>query len=359
MNFLAGKHDNIGDKLTVLQGGTSQAITHIEPGPDGNRGFWVGGNLAATFDGIEPLDVLDVNANEITVNLPHTGNHAVLRHLTSAGGQLQLQSVDNTFEQTLVQIPLQYYRLNGEGGDDLIELIDETGQALATSVVIHGNAGDDTLDLRAFPHFAELFGDEDNDVFRFGQPNFAKLDGGAGIDTLEIAGGGVVFDATLLAASQMTNIERIDVRGSGNNRLRLNHASVEAIVGVSGALDVLGDADDILDLSDNWRFAGTEIRDGLTYRIWEPIGGNAIVRTLGPLSVHTQLPTVISTSFRDEGTLPTGSTAFTVTFSEPVVCADLLPAMRYSEPAWTNGWAQTMTNWWRLAVSMLPALWRL
>jgi Ca2+-binding RTX toxin-like protein len=92
--------------------------------------------------------------------------------------------------------------LLGGLGDDIL-----SGGGGADS--IRGGVGDDTLTV---PDLA-----------------FRSVDGGGGSDTLVLLGSGQDFDFTLLADTKISNIETVDVTGSGDNDLTLGFPDIAAL----------------------------------------------------------------------------------------------------------------------------------
>jgi hypothetical protein len=268
----------------VNAGGATQTFDHNTPtGTDGYNGTWTGGGVVVRFKNIKPLTSLNSSSTEITVNLPPVTDHAVLQRLIDGNGRFHVLSPSNTFEKTLVEIPSQMFMLNAGDGDDMIELLDDTGQSLDSPVMVHGDEGNDTFDVRQFPHLVQLFGDDGDDVFQFATPMFEKLDGGDGMDIVELVGADTTLDVAALADDQLVGIERLDIRGSGKNLLRLSADKVQALVGDGGALEVWADEDDTVELGSGWQVTGVEVRDGRFYRILQQTaGGSAIVRSHGP-----------------------------------------------------------------------------
>jgi hypothetical protein len=48
------------------------------------------------------------------------------------------------------------------------------------------------------------------------------VDGGGGVDTLKLDGAGLTLDLTNISNTRIQDIEIIDIRGSGDNTLKLN-----------------------------------------------------------------------------------------------------------------------------------------
>jgi hypothetical protein len=55
-----------------------------------------------------------------------------------------------------------------------------------------------------------------------GAGNRARVDGGGGVDTLKLDGEGLTLDLTKISNTRIQDIEIIDIRGSGNNSLKLH-----------------------------------------------------------------------------------------------------------------------------------------
>jgi Ca2+-binding RTX toxin-like protein len=75
--------------------------------------------------------------------------------------------------------------------------------------------------------------------------------GGAGIDTLVLTGTGVSLNLTLIPDANITDIELIDVTGTGNNTLVLRLSDVLAISSTTDVLQIDGNAGDHLNALDS------------------------------------------------------------------------------------------------------------
>jgi hypothetical protein len=119
--------------------------------------------------------------------------------------------------------------------------------------VLLGGAGDDRLVINASNVTAlqSAFGAGGN------TSQLARIDGGSGFDTLALQGAGILLDLTLIAnqggglgssSSRLESIERIDLTGSGDNRLNVSLQDVLDIAGFNSVNNASGWADGTYDL---------------------------------------------------------------------------------------------------------------
>jgi hypothetical protein len=158
--------------------------------------------------------------------------------------------------------------------------------------VMYGGRGSDTfvLDANNLAELAQTSGNSSQDI--------ARINGGTGIDTLQLDGAGLDFDLSLLRRSALEGIERVNITGSGDNTLRLQLTDVLNFgdnnlwnagntAGVSGEalpalearrqLRIEGNAGDRVNLSNlgSWALAGNDMVDGNTYDVWNHTSANA------------------------------------------------------------------------------------
>ena len=137
----------------------------------------------------------------------------------------------------------------------------DTFTEIATGDVVRGGAGDDRISVTAL--------------------DFAHIDGGTGEDTLVLAVSDLSLDLTGAGNADVDSVEVLDLSGTGADTLVLDALAVfdltEERDGGMAILDVLGDADDTVDLSGgNFIFDSTETEAGTTYDVYRD--GNAEVR---------------------------------------------------------------------------------
>ena len=139
---------------------------------------------------------------------------------------------------------------------------------IATNDVVRGGAGDDTISVTSL--------------------DFAAIDGGTGQDRLILDGAGLSLDLTGAGHAGVDSVEVFDLSGTGANTLVLDALAVfgltEDRAGGVASLDVLGDADDRVDLGgSSFALTGTVTEDGTTYNVYRD--GNAQLRVEDGVSV--------------------------------------------------------------------------
>jgi uncharacterized repeat protein (TIGR02059 family) len=110
--------------------------------------------------------------------------------------------------------------IGGEGDDTL------TGGGGAD--VLYGGSGDDVLVLDAsnVEALSEAFGEG-------GTTKLARVDGGSGLDTIELSGDSIDLDLTQISDSRIESVERIDLTGDGDNTLTLAYNDVLDLAGMN------------------------------------------------------------------------------------------------------------------------------
>ena len=100
-----------------------------------------------------------------------------------------------------------------------------------------------------------LSGGTGDDYLSIADADFAMLEGGPGDDTLALSGTGIVLDF-VAGLNPVTDIERIDLTGQGDNAVVLDEASVLGLTDTNNILLIDGNDDDVAQL-DNFAASGT------------------------------------------------------------------------------------------------------
>jgi len=135
-----------------------------------------------------------------------------------------------------------------------------TGSASADRLI--GTSGDDTLSGGGGADSLQTGAGTDRLII--GDLSFLRVDGGRGVDTLELNVSQATLDLVTLPADRIRGIERIDLGSSGNG-LNLDKAGLLSLSDEVRSLYVLGDASDWVSTVETWTENGTVIDSGVTF----------------------------------------------------------------------------------------------
>ncbi|MFM9969186.1 MAG: putative Ig domain-containing protein [Burkholderiales bacterium] len=206
-----------GQDATDLSGGSVASAGDVNG--DGLADLIVGASASEVILSVLPTTFIS-NAGRSYVIFGSTTGVFATTTVDQLGGSVTVTLTGTSSTETLV---------GGSGNNTL--------NALGGADVLYGGAGNDRFTLIA-SNIAALsanFGANGN------TSQLARIDGGAGIDTLVLSGAGLSLDLTTIAnqgggtlgsTSRIESIERIDLTGSGNNSVTLS---------VKDVLDMAGD----------------------------------------------------------------------------------------------------------------------
>ena len=218
---------------------------------EGTTGFRLDGVLASDFSGLSVSSAGDVDGDGFD-------DLIIGAYLADPNGNLSAGSSYIVFGSNLTGGAET--QVGGDGAQTLNATLE------AGVDVLIGGRGDDTLVSDGGDDV--LRGGEGNDTLAIPDTNFSprRLQGGTGTDTLRLDGAGLTLDLTAIADNRITGIERIDVTGSGANRLILSHRDLLRLSGSSNTLTVGGGSDDRLFVAtENWTAQGIVNIDGTNY----------------------------------------------------------------------------------------------
>ncbi len=144
-----------------------------------------------------------------------------------------------------------------------------TGTTGADNIV--AGLGNDMLDGRGGVDV--LLGAGCNDTIKVPDLTFQRIDGGTGVDTLALDGGGMTFDLTTIASNRLRNIEVIDITGSGDNILKLSALRILNLSSTTNTLTIDGNLGDTVLLG-----SGAWVQGGTTGGYTTYTSGQAVAR---------------------------------------------------------------------------------
>ena len=278
---------NAGKSYVVFgkSSGTTVDLSAIEAG---SGGFVINGQLAIDFSGQSVASAGDVNGDGLADLIvgafgadPAGGSSAgksyvIFGSTSGAFSETAVDELGTTGNDTLSDSGTAKTLVGGAGNDSL---------AAAAASVLYGGSGNDSFQISA-----AMITALQSPMGSGGNVNqLARIDGGTGIDTIALSGGGLALDLTQIAnqsasntngSSRIQSIEVIDLTGTGNNTLKLRVDDVFDMTGFNTfaatgrhQLLVKGDAGDVLDLDDGagttgWTQSGTQVIDSVTYNTW-------------------------------------------------------------------------------------------
>ena len=264
---------NAGETYIVYGGASAPGIGGVLDlsDLDGTNGFILTGIDAGDLSGLSVSSAGDVNGDgydDLIIGARYgdpNGNRNAGETYVIYGGATGTESLTPVTAQGTAAAD----NFTGNAGADSFT-------AIATNDVVRGGAGDDTISVTAL--------------------DFAAIDGGTGQDTLVLNGAGLALDLTGAGHAGVDSVEVFDLSGTGANSLVLDAQAVfditEERAGGVASLDVLGDADDRVDLSgSSFALTGTAAEDGVTYNVYRD--GNAQLRIEDGVQVQIPVTTTL------------------------------------------------------------------
>jgi hypothetical protein len=268
-----------GDDVITGNGGIDRIV-----GGTGNDMLIISNANFGRVDGGAGTDTLRMaGTNGFTLNLSTLAAGAIkdIERIDLVAGSLN--NILTVTQQTLMTLSTTTNRLTvlGDSGDtvnangfNLFDAQTENG----ITYILYGNGSAElwvqsgVAVVTTAPLSSGFFstGFDGNDMLIVGDANFLGVDGGAGTDTLRMAGtSGFTLDLPTLAPGAIKDIEVIDlVAGELNNILTVTQQTLLDLSTTSDLLTVLGDSGDTVNANGFSAGGAAQTVDGITYNVY-------------------------------------------------------------------------------------------
>ncbi len=209
--------------------------------------------------------VKDFNVNEDSIDLSGFSETIYLRCLDGLDASLQTLSWQQKGDHTF----LQYNYQGNSKADFEVKLNQVVADELTSAAFKFGNVvGSGTNEiLVAGRADSNLNGGAGDDILVYDQASLTDLGslvGGTGIDTVAMAGTNLAWDFSAIDSASISGIERIDIRGTGDNSARLSTSDVLDFSDNS-TIFIQGDIGDTVQAVGDWQYSHDLVQDDVLY----------------------------------------------------------------------------------------------
>ncbi|WP_455925082.1 BapA/Bap/LapF family large adhesin [Pseudomonas putida] len=252
-----GGADVLGSAYTVLS--VLLAGNYVVPGYNGTTLTGTYGTLLVHADGSY---VYTLNAGSTDAVIGHSD--VFTYELTHPNGTTDISTLTVNLNQAGAVTTFSALALVSD------DTTAATATVAATTEVIQGTSGNDTLDA-GHGGAVTLNGGAGNDTLIVHDQNFTSVDGGTGTDTLVWGGGDATIDLSTLA-SRIHNIEILDLNTTSAVNLTLTLSDLIAVTETgTDKLIIKGDSNDTVHMAGStWVADASEQSGGVNYTQYTP-----------------------------------------------------------------------------------------
>jgi len=164
------------------------------------------------------------------------------------------------------------------------------GGGAGVADVLNGAGGNDVLTSDGGADV--LIGASGDDELIVVDTTFQRVSGGNGTDTLTLSGLGLILDLTAIPDNRVSDVEAIDISGTGDNTLTLDVREVLNISSLSNTLTVFRDPGDTVNIGPGWTDGGVVLANTQAFDRFTQGHATLLVQSIEPALLIPDTSTV-------------------------------------------------------------------